>query len=111
MLPTLLSSDADPQAVATLRTIIEGNDPRGIAAALRAMAQRPDSTALLKEIAVPTLVVVGAQDALTPPSEAQALQSSIAGSTLVELPNSGHISNVEQPDAFTQAVQAFLNNL
>lgn len=110
MLPALLSPSADPEAVATLRSIIEANDPRGVAAALRAMAQRPDSTPLLGAIAVPTLVVVGAQDTLTPPQEAQTLHQRIANSELVELANAGHISNIEQPAAFTQAIKHFLDH-
>lgn len=111
MLPSLLSPDASAAATATLRAIIEGNAPAGIAAALRAMARRADSTELLADISVPTLIIVGAQDALTPPSEAQAMHSAIVGSQLVELANAGHIANIEQPEAFTTALQGFLNSM
>ena len=71
MLPKLLSGNAPAALHDELRHIIEGNDRAGIAAALRAMAARPDSTALLPSIDVPTLVIVGTEDALTPPSEAR----------------------------------------
>jgi pimeloyl-ACP methyl ester carboxylesterase len=72
------------------------------------MAQRPDSSDLLAAIAAPTLVIVGADDALTPPDEARRMQEAIAGSRLVVIPGAGHIANMEQPEAFSQALGAFL---
>src|SRR5207253_10150713 len=68
MLPKLLSGGASKSLQAEVRRLIEANDRRALAAALRAMAARPDSTPLLATIGVPTLVVVGAEDGLTPPS-------------------------------------------
>lgn len=108
MLPSLLSPAAASEQVASLRSLIERNDPAGIATALRAMAARNDSTDLLSGINVPTLVIVGADDALTPPAEAEKLHASIANSKLVVIPSAGHISNVEQPQAFMEAVREFL---
>jgi 3-oxoadipate enol-lactonase len=109
MLPKLLSSNAPEQLRAELRGIIEANDRAGIAAALRAMAARPDSTPLLATIAVPTLIIVGAEDGLTPPSDARAMHAAIAGSQLVELPSAGHLANMEAPEAFNTAVDNLLN--
>jgi 3-oxoadipate enol-lactonase len=78
-------------------------------AALRAMAARPDSTPLLSTFVVPTLVIVGSEDTLTPPSEAHALHDGIANSRLVEIPGAGHLSNLENPEAFNAAVEEFLS--
>jgi pimeloyl-ACP methyl ester carboxylesterase len=72
------------------------------------MAARPDSTPQLAEIDVPTLIVVGAEDAITPPSEARAMHEAIPGSRLVELAGAGHLANLEAPDAFNAAIEEFL---
>ncbi len=109
MLPKLLSSSAPEQLRAEVRRIIEANDRAGIAAALRAMAARPDSTPLLATIAVPTLIAVGAEDTLTPPSDARAMHGAITGSRLVELPGAGHLANMEAPEEFNAAVDELLN--
>jgi pimeloyl-ACP methyl ester carboxylesterase len=109
MLPKLLASSA-PQALRDeVRRLIEANQPAGIAAALRAMAARPDSTPQLASIDVPTLIVVGSEDALTPPSESRAMHAAIAGSKLVEIPGAGHLANLEAPEAFNTAVDEFLS--
>ena len=109
MLPKLLASSAPEELRAEVRRLIEANDRAGIAAALRAMAARPDSTPLLATIDVPTLIVVGTEDGLTPPSDARAMHAAIAGSQLVELPGAGHLSNLEAPEAFNAAVHDLLN--
>jgi len=108
MLPKLLSPNAPAALRDQVRAIIESNDRAGIAAALRAMAARPDSTPLLATIDVPTLVIVGAEDALTPPSEAEAMFNAIPGCRLAEIPGAGHLSNVEAPEAFNAEVTEFL---
>ncbi len=108
MLPKLLSPNAPAALREQVRSMIESNDRIGIAAALRAMAARPDSSTLLATIDVPTLVIVGAEDALTPPSEAAAMFNAIPGCRLVELPNAGHLSNLEAPAAFNAEVAEFL---
>ncbi|HKX22562.1 MAG TPA: alpha/beta fold hydrolase, partial [Rhizorhapis sp.] len=62
----------------------------------------------LSEIKVPTLVIVGANDQLTPPTEAQAIAEQIAGAELLVIPGAGHLVNIEAPDAFNAAVRRFL---
>lgn len=109
MLPKLLSSGAAKSLQAEARRVIEANDRAGIAAALRAMAARPDSTALLAGISVPTLVLVGSEDELTPPSDSQAMHQAIPNSQLVELASAGHLSNLEAPTAFNDAIDLFLS--
>jgi pimeloyl-ACP methyl ester carboxylesterase len=58
---------------------------------------------------VPTLVIVGAEDALTPPSEAQAMFDAIPGCRIVEIPGAGHLANLEAPEAFNDALDEFLS--
>ncbi len=108
MLPKLLAPGAPQPLRDEVRRIVESNDRAGIAAALRAMAARPDSTPLLATIDVLALVIVGSADELTPPPEAHALSAGIAGSRLVEIPGAGHLSNLDNPAAFNTAVDEFL---
>jgi 3-oxoadipate enol-lactonase len=100
-----------PQVVARLREMILANPPRGIADALAGLAARADSTPTLREIRVPTLVVCGEEDVITPPAEAEAMQAAIPGSTLELLPKAGHLASVETPEAFNRVLDAFLRRL
>lgn len=114
LLPKLLAASTfenQLQVVATVREMILSTPPAGIARALRGMAARPDSTSLLGGIACPTLVLVGEQDTLTPPAEAEAMARAIPGVKLVKIPAAGHLSNLEQPVAFTRALQEFLDRI
>src|SRR5437588_3420007 len=110
-LPKLISENTrqyHPEVEARIRQMINAATPQGIAAASRGMAQRVDSTDLLPTIAFPTLVLAGEQDALTPPNVAQEYASSIPNAQFVVIPNGGHLSNLEQPEAFLQALSGFL---
>jgi 3-oxoadipate enol-lactonase len=93
-----------------VRQMIEAATVQGIAAASRGMAERADSTELLAGITCPTLIIVGEQDALTPPSIAQEYAAHIPGAQLAVISNAGHLSNLEQPEAFIQAVRGFLGS-
>jgi pimeloyl-ACP methyl ester carboxylesterase len=111
MLPKLLGSTAKrgrPGLEATVRGLIESNSAAGLAAALEAMMGRPDSMPLLTRIGLPALVMVGDEDTLTPPADAQSLQRQIPRSYLVTLPGAGHLSNLGAPDAFSMALANFL---
>jgi 3-oxoadipate enol-lactonase len=111
MLPKLLGATTQrerPQVVARVRHIIEGNPPRGIANALYGLAARADSTPTLREVRVPTLVVCGEEDVLTPPAESEALHAGIAGSRLERIPRAGHLSALEDAGAFDAALLRFL---
>ncbi len=114
MLPKLLgaSSQRDrPALAAEVREMIERNRPETIAGAVEAMLGRPDSRPLLAQVAVPTLVICGEEDVLTPPADSKALHDGIRGSRLVTLPSAGHLSNLEVPEAFSSALQTFLGEL
>jgi len=114
MLPKLLSAatlERDAETVGRVRGLMLGADPEGAAAALRGMAERRDQTDLLASIDVPTLVVVGSEDALTPPSDARALSAGIEGSRLAVIEGAGHLSNVERPEEFNRALGEFMRGL
>jgi 3-oxoadipate enol-lactonase len=114
MLPKLLApanAKADPELVAALRELMEEASVDGVAAALQAMRDRPDSTPMLGQIDVPVLVVHGNQDELIGVSAAEAMHAAISGSRLVLLEGAGHMPNLEQPDAFDEALIEFLVEL
>ncbi len=111
MLPKLLSDAAraeQPELVTRLKEIAAKQAPASVTAALAALRDRPDANPGLKAIAVPTLVIVGEHDGVTPPLAAANLSAQIRGSKLVHIPGAGHLSNVEQPEAFNAAVRTFL---
>ena len=97
--------------VARVRDLILANPPRGITDALAGLAARADSTPTLRQIRVPTLIVCGEEDVITPPAEAEAMQAAIPGSTLELIPKAGHLANLEAPDAFNRALEAFLRRV
>jgi len=105
------SRERRPELTRQLRGLIEENPPAGICDALAGIAARDDSTRFLREIAVPTLVVVGEEDVLTPPSEAEALRDGIPGAELAVVPGAGHVANLENPEAWNAAVRGFLEGL
>lgn len=104
VLPNLVAPQASEALRAELLQIAAANPPEGIAAALHAMAARPDSTSLLANIRVPTTVVVGAEDALTPPAEARTMHEAIPESRFVVIPGAGHLSAIERPAEFNLAL-------
>ena len=108
MLPKLLSGDANADLAARVRRMIEAVPAPAIDAALAAMMDRPDSTPDLPRISCPTLVVVGERDEVTPLAEAERMQTLMPRSRLTIVPGAGHLSNVERPDKFAQALDDFL---
>ena len=114
MVPRLLGATtrrAQPQIVALVRELVLANSGAAIAGAVRALMTRPDSTPLLARIACPALIVVGDEDVVTPPDVARQMHRAIPRSELAVIPHGGHLSNLEQPAAFNDAVAAFLDRL
>jgi 3-oxoadipate enol-lactonase len=109
MVARLLSPQAQAEAhiVDPVRGRIRRCTPAGIAFAQRAMAARPDSTALLSSINVPALVIAGTQDAIIPSREVHAIADGILGGRSVAL-DCGHVSNLELPRAFNDLLAEFL---
>ena len=91
--------------------LMTGNAVEGVIGALEAMKDRPDSMMTLAQVDVPTLVLVGSQDRLTPLIEANLIRSKIADAELVTIPEAGHLANLENPYAFNDAVLAFLEKI
>ena len=80
------------------------------AGAIAALMTRPDSTPLLAKIHCPTLIVVGDSDVVTPPEVSRAMAGAISGSELDVIAHAGHLSSLEQPAAFNQALARFLEH-
>lgn len=105
-------ADDDPHGLllrARLHSMIEGTAVETIVADLRGLRDRPDRTPMLAGITVPTLVVVGAEDALTPPDEAQRVANAIPGAKCIVVPGCGHLTPMEDPAAFARELTAFWN--
>ncbi|WP_246649750.1 alpha/beta fold hydrolase [Nonomuraea coxensis] len=93
-----------------VKGLVQSAPPGAVAWAQRAMAGRPDSSGTLAALKVPLLVVVGEEDDLTPPAEAKAMAEAVPGARLEVIPKAGHLSAVEQPEAFNAAVSEFLQS-
>lgn len=114
MLPKLVAEQTNrnrPEVVDELRETILNTDRRSIAAALRGMAQRPDSTPLLSRIPVPTLAVCGSDDALTPPDAMRAMAAEIPHAQYVEIADAGHMTPMEAPNPVNAAIREFVQSL
>lgn len=114
LLPKLLAAgtnEARPHTVQHVREMAERQSMDGIIAALKALRDRPDANAGLPHISVPTLVIVGEEDQVTPVDKAETLSRAIPDARLVVLPSCGHLSNLEDSDAFSSSVRQFLDSL
>ena len=100
-----------PEVVETIRAMMAAAPVEGLVGAQQAMLARADSTPTLATIDVPTLILVGADDTITPPKEAQAIHERIRGSRLEILDQSGHICNLEQPAAFSHVMSEFVEGV
>lgn len=105
------SRSENPELVERVRDILESAPEAGVIGALQAMRDRHDSTAILSSVQVPTLVIVGEEDALTPVKEARSMFDAMPGSRLEIIPGAGHLSSMERPRDFNQAVGSFLSTL
>jgi YbgC/YbaW family acyl-CoA thioester hydrolase len=101
-----------PDVAEGLRALMSATPVAGIVGALAAMRDREGSESLLVTLSnVPTLVVVGEADGLTPPAQARAMAKSIPGARLALIPGAGHLPPIEQPDATTEHLSEFLRSL
>lgn len=97
-----------PEIVDAVHSMLESAPVEGVIGGLEAMLSRPDSTPTLSTISVPTLIVVGEEDVLTPPSESEALHRAIPDSRLEVIACAGHVSNVERSAAVNHVLSEFL---
>ncbi len=113
MLPKLLGETTRrerPEVVTLVRSIAMRNSNESVAGMVNALMSRRDSTAILPGIRVPTLIVVGEEDTITPPSLSQQMHDAIAGSELAVLPRVGHLPNLEHSEAFNDVLVRFLSH-
>ena len=99
-----------PEVVAGVRSLMLSSSAGAIAGAIRALMSRPDSTGLLPSIHCPTLIIVGDEDAITPPVLSEEMHRAIAGSELAVIAGAGHLANLEQPAVFNDVLARFLNH-
>jgi YbgC/YbaW family acyl-CoA thioester hydrolase len=115
MLPKMLSTASvrdKPGLAERVRALMAATPVAGIVGALGAMRDRPDSTTLLPSLGdVPTLVLAGSDDEITPSAAAAAMAAAIPGARLVEIAGAGHLATLEEPSATTEALRTFLSRL
>jgi 3-oxoadipate enol-lactonase len=105
------SFENKPEAVELIRKIILANPPLGVCGTLLALASRTDTTDALPKISVPTLIMVGEHDPITPPAASKAMKKAIPDSELHIIPHAAHLSNLENPEEFNQHLSHFLKKL
>ncbi len=105
------SLKSKPFEVEAIRKIIEANSEVGICGTLLALACRTDTTDSLDLIHVPTLIMVGEEDKVTPPKLSELMDSKISGSDFRVLKGAAHISNLESPEDFNKHLGEFLSTL
>ena len=111
MIPKLLGKtthETRPDVEATVRRLIKQQSPIAVRSAIHRMMHRSDSTPLLAQVSVPTLVITGAEDEMIPVEESRRIASAVRGAKLVIIPGAGHLANLEQPEAFNAALTGFL---
>jgi pimeloyl-ACP methyl ester carboxylesterase len=110
MAPKMLTAgNLDARMAAQVLGFMVPSRPAGMIEALLGMADRPDATAFLAQIAVPTLVITGADDTLIPPAESDTLAKEIRGAQLKVIPHAGHLIAFERPDKFNHVLKEWLN--
>jgi pimeloyl-ACP methyl ester carboxylesterase len=102
------SRQGDPAARALARLMADETGPDGFVRQQRAIIGRPDSRPGLAAIACPTLVLVGEDDVLTPPPLSSEIAAGVPGARLVQVPGSGHLSPLDQPERVTEALMEWL---
>ena len=111
MLYRMVSPTAPAAVAEHVLAMMRATDPLGAAAAQRARADRPDRTADLASVGVPTVVVVGRDDDLTPVAEAAAMAGRVEGADLVVVNGAAHLPNLENPAAFDAALERLLERV
>jgi len=112
MLPKLFGKEAykeNPELVQKIQDLIEGADSEAIQNQLYALAMRENNLKTLKKIKCPTLFIVGSEDVLTPPEVAESMHHEISHSQLCRIVSAGHMTNLESPNPFNEALLTHLN--
>jgi 3-oxoadipate enol-lactonase len=96
-----------PNVVTNVKKMVTEATPRGVIAAQRAMATRPDSTAILGAIRVPTVVIHGLDDTIVAEAEARAMAAAIQGAQFIDIPDAAHLPSLEQPALVNDSLHDF----
>jgi len=109
-IPRYLHRDrqSDPAMTGIVRQMIDETGPEAFVRQMQAIMSRPDSRPLLASIRCPTLVLVGDGDTATPPELNREISDGIAGARFVAVPECGHLSTIERPEAVNAALAAWL---
>jgi 3-oxoadipate enol-lactonase len=107
--PKLLGPEAPPDVVERARAIAAEQPITNLVATLQALGSRPDSSETASALDVPALVIVGEEDVLTPPSEAEQLAELLPIAQLVRIPGAGHLTPLEQPARVNEELMVFLS--
>jgi len=105
------SLENNRHAVQLIKSSIRRNNVRSICATLLALASRTDTTEHLENIKIPTLLVWGAEDEVTPKSQADPFIKNIPKARFVEFEGCGHLPNLEDSEGFNREMNAFLGSL
>lgn len=114
LLPTLLApttAAAQPEVVEQVREMARRWSVPGAVGALHTLRDRPDSTETLRRVHVPALVLVGSDDAISPPPVAEAMAQLVPGAQFRVVPAAGHLAPLEQPLATSRLLADFLNGI
>jgi len=99
------------ELVLMLRDVVFSNSQHMIIMGLTALAERTESCSTLEDIAIPTIIICGREDIVTPLAQSEAMHKSIEGSMLRIIENAGHVSNLEQPFEFNKHLYDFLHSI
>lgn len=102
---------ADSALMESIHAMLARSNPQVFAAQIHALLNRPNRTALLGTITVPTLVLCGREDSWSTLERHQAMAALIPGSVLVDVPHCGHMCTMERPQALSRALRAWLDDM
>lgn len=94
--------------VQSIQAVVEGTTSNTIVAGMKALAERSETCSILPHIEVPTLIICGRKDEVTPLSQSEMMHSQIRNSVLKVIENAGHVSNLEYPQEFNSHLEEFL---
>lgn len=97
--------------VSQLKSIVFANSPHIICQGLTALAGRAETCSVLDKVSIPTLIICGREDEVTPLAQSEFMQENIKGSILKVIDHAGHVSNLEHPETFNKCLRDFLNSL
>lgn len=99
---------AKPRLVSEIRSMMVNTEQQTLEKTLQALSNRKETCSKLSEIRIPVLIIVGKEDAITPPEAAKFIHEKIVGSVLSILPHAGHLSNLEKPEQFNDILKKFI---